>query len=168
MEITDRMGHVKDQLRQHRLEDRLEHAQRENVGLRAESEALKEEHGDISKRLSAIERTVASRPRRHRLRRLATLLTAGAGAYVLGAKAGRQRYDEIRSSIDRLTRKGRSTAQDIRARAGDVAEEASAVSGRLSDAGQVLGETVQSIAQGASVQPEDRSPTVTTKAAGEA
>jgi hypothetical protein len=168
MEITDRIGHVKDQVQQHRLEDRLERTQRENVSLRAESDALKEDRRDISKRLTAIERTAGSRPKRHWLRRFATVATVAGGSYMLGAKAGRQRYEDIRAWLDRVTHKGREAAGDLRAQAGDIAEEASVVSSRVSDAGQVIGETVQTIVEGPSAAPDDRSSGMTVNASGEA
>jgi len=150
MDITDRMGHVKDQVRQHRLEERLERAQRDNLGLRAESEALKDEHRDITERLAAIERTAVSSPRRHRLRTFMSVAALAGGSYVMGAKAGRQRYEDIRAWMSSVTRKGREAAEEFRTRAEGVAEDAAVVSERLSDAGQVVGETVQTIAQGPS------------------
>ncbi len=150
MDITDRVGHVKDQVRQHRLEDRLDRVERENLRLKTESRTLRDELQDdrrqIAKRLSAIQRVAA--PRRHRLRRLVTLATFVGGSYVLGAKAGRERYEELRAALGRATGKIRDTADDLGSRASEAVDGAAVVSDRLTDAGQVIGGTARSLVEG--------------------
>ncbi len=58
------------------------------------------------------------------------LLLAAAGAgYVLGARAGRERYDQISSSVGRLwgNPKVQATVGDLQDKAGDVAKQAGSV-----------------------------------------
>lgn len=74
------------------------------------------------------------------------LLASAAVGYVLGARAGRQRYDQIKSQADRLWRKpqvqsavddatgfAKSTASDLGSKAADAASQAKdAASSKLS------------------------------------
>jgi hypothetical protein len=111
MEIKDRMGSIADQVRVHRLESKYEGADREVLRLRAENDALRE----------AIDGT---RPKKHRLRRLTTLAVAAGGAYVLGTKAGRERYEQLRqkwSSMRGATTDGFETASSAVTRVADTA-----------------------------------------------
>ena len=151
MEITDRIGNLRDGVHGRRLEGKLNDAQRENVRWKTEARVLRDEvrddHGDLSKVLSAIEQSNARQPR-HRLRRIVTLVAAAAGAYVMGAKAGRQRYDEISAAWHKMVRNGRSAAGDIQEGVDGLVEEAQSAGGRMSDAGQVIGETMHAVAKG--------------------
>jgi hypothetical protein len=153
MEIADRMGHMRDQMHGRRIEGKLDNSQQENLRLKTEARALhdqlRDDRSDLSKVLSAIERSNA-RPPRHRLRRFVTLAAAAGGAYVMGAKAGRQRYDDIRDGWRRMARNGRSRVQDMRNRADGVIDEAQSVGERMSDAGQLIGETARAVAEGPS------------------
>jgi len=112
MEIKDRMGSIADQVRVHRLESKFEGADREVLRLRAENDALRE----------AIE---GARPKRHRVRRITALAMAAGGAYVLGAKAGPERYEQLRGKWTRIrgaTTGGWDSASVAVERAADVAE----------------------------------------------
>jgi hypothetical protein len=111
MEIRDRMGSIADQVRVHRLESKYDDADREVLRLRAENDALRE----------AIDST---RPKKHRIRRLTTLAVAAGGAYVIGAKAGRERYEQLRekwSSMRGATTDGFETASGAVSRVTDTA-----------------------------------------------
>jgi hypothetical protein len=111
MEIRDRMGSIADQVRVHRLESKYEDADREVLRLRAENDALRE----------AID---GARPKKHRIRRLATLAVAAGGAYVVGAKAGRERYEQLRQkwmSMRGATTDGFETASGAVSRATETA-----------------------------------------------
>ena len=94
-----------------------------------------------------IQRPKARRPP-HRLRWIAMLAVAAAGGYVMGARAGRERYEEISDNWRGLIRSGRSAVRRMQLRVEGVTEEAQSVGGRVSDAGQVIGETVHAIAEG--------------------
>lgn len=59
----------------------------------------------------------------------AIFLVAGAAGYVLGARAGRERYDQIASGVGRLwgNPKVQQRVVDLEDRAGDLAKQAGAV-----------------------------------------
>jgi hypothetical protein len=91
----------------HRLrEAKLEKADRERDRLRTENQLMREriEHTDeeLFRALDAIDDlaksdgTSARKPRKHRIRRLFVLGAAAGSAYVMGAKAGRERYESLR------------------------------------------------------------------------
>ena len=152
MDLTEQMAHVRDQVRQHRAENELNHLQRENLRLDTQSRVLNEqlrgERDELGNVMKALGHSSRVGMPRHRLRRLLTLTTVALGAYTLGAKAGRQRYDDIRAFVQKAMRNGRSTVGDVRERADEAIDGAQAVSGRLSDAGQVIGETAKTFAEG--------------------
>ncbi len=131
----------------------MEDVRQENLRLKTEARLLQDElehdRGDVARLLSAIERTTAEkRPRRHRFGRFVSLAGAATGAYVMGARAGRQRYDDIRGAVSSAMRKGSSMVQGLRDRADEAVDEAQTVAGRISDAGQVVGDTVRAVADG--------------------
>ena len=78
--------------------------------LKVQNEALREELDRDRNRLSELLDTLgeATSPgiKKHRIRRLITLTSAAGAAYVIGAKAGRQRYDQIRSWFNDMRGKG--------------------------------------------------------------
>lgn len=155
MEITDRMSKMGEQLHQRRLEGKLEDAEQEKQRLEVEARMLRDERqedrSDFSKLLSALEDSHSpASPRRHLVRRVMTLTIAAGGAYVLGAKAGRERYEQIRGRWDRWMHAGRATAADIRGRADDAVEDAKVVTDRAADATALVGETAQAIVEGPS------------------
>ncbi|PRY09083.1 hypothetical protein [Kineococcus rhizosphaerae] len=59
----------------------------------------------------------------------AIFLIAGAAGYVLGARAGRERYDQISSAVGRLwgNPKVQQRVVDLEDRAGDLAKQAGSV-----------------------------------------
>lgn len=146
MEIIDQMGQVKDRIRRDRSEREMQDVRRENLRLKTEARLLQDElehdRGDVARLLSTIERTNAGKS--HRFRRIVTLAGAATGAYVLGAKAGRQRYEDIRGAASSAI----SMVRGLRNRADQAVDEAQTVAGRISDAGQVIGDTVRAVAEG--------------------
>lgn len=150
MEIIDQMGRMKDRIRRDRSEREVEDLRRENLRLKAEARLLRDEtehdRGDMARLLSAIERTTAEKT--HRFGRIVSLAVAGTGAYVMGAKAGRQRYEDIRAAMTSAMRKGSWMVQGLRNRADQAVDGAQTAAGRISDAGQVVGDTVRAIAEG--------------------
>jgi hypothetical protein len=95
LDVKERVGSIADTVRTHRLESKVEDADREVLRLRTENDALR----------ATIDET---RPKKHRVRRLMTLGIAAGGAYMLGAKAGRERYEQLRDKW----RSMRGTATD--------------------------------------------------------
>lgn len=103
MRLQERMKDMRDETKLRMLDTRLERADRDRERLRSENDALRSrlETADEERErwLSTIE-GIAKRPsdgRKHRVRGLFVLATAAASAYVLGAKAGRARYEQIRA-----------------------------------------------------------------------
>lgn len=152
MEIIDQMGRMKDRIRRDRSERKMEDIRRENLRLKAEAHILQGElehdRGDVARLLSAIERTTAAKT--YRFARIVSLVGAATGAYVMGAKAGRQRYEDIRGAVSSAMRKGGSLVEGLRNGADQAVDGAQAVAGRISDAGQVVGDTVRAVAEGPS------------------
>lgn len=150
MEIIDRMGQMKERFRRDRSEREMDAVRQENFRLKAEARLLQDElehdRGDVARLLSAIERITAGKP--HRVGRVVALAGAATGAYVMGAKAGRQRYEDIRGAVSSAMRKGSTTVRALRSRADQAVGEAQTVAGRISDAGQVVGDTVRAVAEG--------------------
>ncbi|MGE5226761.1 MAG: hypothetical protein ACM3OO_07780 [Planctomycetaceae bacterium] len=96
---------VRSRARERMMDTRLDRTDRENERLRTQAAMLREELGrerateaDLREtlRASAKGRTVKVRRGNGRLR----MLLVVAGAYVLGAKAGRERYEQIMSWLD--------------------------------------------------------------------
>ncbi len=87
-------------------EAKLEKADRERERLRTENELMRERidrtEGELTRALGAIDDMAKSdgraerKPRKHRIRRLFVLGAAAGSAYVMGAKAGRERYESMR------------------------------------------------------------------------
>jgi hypothetical protein len=118
----------------HRLAElHTEHLERENDRLKMENAALRgqteREQDKIEKILDSLETTASTSPKKHRIRRLGTLSVAAGGAYVLGAKAGRERYEQIKrwwaerrnGGVERMNEWG----EDVTSRASDAVQTAS-------------------------------------------
>ena len=132
MDLKDRAT-VLTETAKHRLAERhSEHLERENDRLKMENAALRgqteREQDKIEKILDSLESS-ASGPKKHRIRRLMTLSVAAGGAYMMGAKAGRERYDQIKQwwaerrngGMDRVNEWG----EDMTSRASDAVQGAS-------------------------------------------
>lgn len=115
MDVMDRASSIKDEIKSRRLESRAEHAQQQLDRLKMENETLKSEvdrdHERIESLLEGLQDVVKPPSgSKHRLRRLMTLTIAAAGAYVMGAKAGRDRYEQIKDKVQGF--RDRSTTND--------------------------------------------------------
>jgi cell division septum initiation protein DivIVA len=139
--MTGMMDGLTDRMRSRMTEARLGNLDRDNVRLRGEIAVLhseldheRSEREEMRDLLRSRPKTVKVRGRRPILR----VLVIGAGAYLLGARAGRERYDEIveRARLLRDRLKGRAddaadqvadrvqaTAADMRAQAGELGEK---------------------------------------------
>ena len=137
--MTGKMDGLTDRMRARMTEARLGNLDRDNVRLRGEVAVLRSEldherseREELRDLLRARPKTVKVRGRRPMLR----VVAIGAGAYVLGARAGHERYDEILGWAKSL----RDRMQD---RAGDVG-------------GEVADQVHAAAIGGAQVQEKDR------------
>ena len=102
VEIIDRAVSARDALDRKRLEHKLEDVRHENERLSVENRTLHEEtrreQGQLERIMDALESISANGSKRpHRIRRTLTLMVAAGGAYVIGARAGRDRFDQIKA-----------------------------------------------------------------------
>jgi hypothetical protein len=125
LDLKDRATALTESAKQRLAERHAEALERENDRLKVENSSLREQTDQDRDRIDRILDSlddVTTAPKRHRLRRLMTLSIAAGGAYVMGAKAGRERYEQIRNwwadrrtqGIDRMNEWG----EDVTSRAG--------------------------------------------------
>jgi hypothetical protein len=146
MDLMEKATHLKDIARAKRVDSKLDRMdskldsldrdndrlQAENRVLRSELERTRDVRAGVNDAID--EATKSSRPRKHRVRRLLALSAAAGGAYVLGAKAGRERYEQIKSWWrDNVTR---ADMNELPERGLDAAKEAGE---RVSQAAQRAG-----------------------------
>lgn len=118
MNIQERMRTMKDDAVNARLSSGLHKAERDRDRLEAENDVLRSRVSDAederSRLLDSLEvmskRTGAPRPKRHRLRGAIVLMSAAGSAYVMGSKAGRERYDQLRHWWTDMTAKMKDRA----------------------------------------------------------
>jgi hypothetical protein len=110
MKLIDRGGAARELLHRKRLEGKIDDARVENERLRAENHVLREEgrheRGEMQQLVAAMGRDGERRPL-GRTRRFVALAAAAGGAYVLGARAGRERYEQILRRWRRLRAQSR-------------------------------------------------------------
>ena len=102
--MADKVSDLGDRARERMMESRLDKFDRENDRLRSEVKLLRddlqEERGSLERALDALNKretvTVKTKPRRGRLLRT---VVVGGGAYLLGTRAGRERYDQIMNKM---------------------------------------------------------------------
>jgi hypothetical protein len=130
--MAERMGDLGDRARERMAETRKDKTDRENDRLKHEvrllREDLHEERGSLSRALDALARnehvTVETKTPKRRGRIVRTLVIGG-GAYVLGTRAGRERYDQIVGKLRAM----KSSVQDRQGSTGDQAPWQSASPG---------------------------------------
>ena len=132
IDLKDRASAITESAK-HRLAERhAESIERENERLKAENATLRDQTDtdrDRMERLLDSLDDVTAKPRKHRIRRLMTLSVAAGGAYVMGAKAGRERYEQIKTwwaerrnqGVGRMNEWG----EDATSRASDTVQTAS-------------------------------------------
>jgi len=132
MDLKERASSITDSAKQRLAERHAENLERENERLKVENSGLRDQTDRDRERmeriLDSLDDATAS-PKKHRIRRLMTLSVAAGSAYVLGAKAGRERYDHLKSwwserrnqGVDRMNEWG----EDVTARAGGTVQAAS-------------------------------------------
>jgi ferritin-like metal-binding protein YciE len=132
MDLKERAGSITESAKQRLADRHAENLERENERLKVENSGLRDQTDRDRERmeriLDSLDDATAS-PKKHRIRRLMTLSVAAGSAYVLGAKAGRERYDQLKSwwserrnqGVDRMNEWG----EDVTARAGGTVQAAS-------------------------------------------
>ncbi|HEY7668730.1 MAG TPA: hypothetical protein VIE12_11495 [Actinomycetota bacterium] len=97
--ITDRMNDLGDRAKERMTHARMEKLDRDNERLRGELAALRDdleqERGTLKDALRSLGDERQAPPRRSRRPRVVRAVVIAAGAYVLGTRAGRERYDQI-------------------------------------------------------------------------
>jgi hypothetical protein len=102
MSMQERAKTIRSDINERRLTHGLDKTERERDRLKVENDVLRGRmaHADEEREhlLSSVDE-LASRgtpkTRKHRLRRVVVLGAAAGSAYVLGAKAGRERYEQL-------------------------------------------------------------------------
>jgi septal ring factor EnvC (AmiA/AmiB activator) len=142
--MTERVSDLGDRARDRITESRLDKFDRENDRLKHEvrmlREDLREERGSLERALDALKRdehvTVHTKVPKRRGRLLRTIVIGGT-AYLLGTRAGRERYDQIvekvrglsASARNRATGESRSWESSTPTGATDIAPASDQVSG---------------------------------------
>jgi len=111
---SERLG---DRIRERRSNRRIEHLDEENHRLRTELGSMRslldQERADRTEILGVLKgqpRTVVKKKRGGLFR----VFVVGGGAYLLGSRAGRERYDQIVEWGRRMRDRGRGAADDVR------------------------------------------------------
>ncbi len=138
--MTGKVDGLTDRMRARMTEARLGNLDRDNVRLRGEVAVLRSEldherseREELRDLLRAKPKTVKVRGKRSMLR----VVVIGAGAYVLGARAGRERYDEILAWARSLRDRAQDRAGDA---AGEMADRAHAAATETRTKAEVIGE----------------------------
>ena len=110
---ADRLG---ERAKDHRTASRMEKLDRDNERLRAQVELLRD---DLSEERSILKEaskglSVASRRRRVKTTHPLRMIVIAGGAYLLGSKAGRERYEQIMTKVRSLSQKARVRVQEDR------------------------------------------------------
>ncbi|MEO8293280.1 MAG: hypothetical protein ABI635_09075 [Actinomycetota bacterium] len=174
MDLRDRANAITESAKQRLAEKHADSLERENDRLKVENSTLRGQSDSERDRMERILNSLesdSSAPKKHRLRRLATLSVAAGGAYVMGAKAGKERYDQIRTwwadrrttSVDRMnvwgedvtSRAGEAVAGASQRAAGKVAETGDAIARKVDQASTKAAGSVAQTGQKASKAVED-------------
>jgi hypothetical protein len=146
MELGNKLSHMRETARHRMLEAKMDHAESQNEELKRKNRMLLDElERDRSERervLDLLEKATisAKSPTKRRGRFLRLLIAAGA-AYVFGAKAGRERYEQIRGWWDRLM--NRPEVVELKDRGADMARKATDKAAETADkASRAMDETM--------------------------
>jgi G3E family GTPase len=143
MNVKDKAGKVTQVAAARMREAKLENATERNERLRMKnellSEELKQERVERDRILEALEK-VGSQKKTHRMRGFFMLSTAAAAAYVMGSKAGTERYEQLRSWWSDIRQRGNG---NMDAWAGQARETASQASQGMTRTGEQTAATIQ-------------------------
>jgi G3E family GTPase len=143
MNVKDKAGKMTQMAASRMREAKLESATERNERLRMKnellSEELKQERSERDRILEALEK-VGSQKKTHRMRGFFMLSTAAAAAYVMGSKAGTERYEQLRSWWSDIRQRGNG---NMDAWAGQARETASQASQGMTRTGEQTAATIQ-------------------------
>ena len=143
MNVKDKAGKMTQMAAARMREAKLESATERNERLRMKnellSEELKQERSERDRILEALEK-VGSQKKSHRMRGFFMLSTAAAAAYVMGSKAGTERYEQLRSWWSDMRQRGNG---NMDAWAGQGRETASQTSQGMTRMGEQTAATIQ-------------------------
>jgi hypothetical protein len=128
MNVKDKAGKMTQMAAARMREAKLESATERNERLRMKnellSEELKQERVERDRILEALEK-VGSQKKTHKMRGFFMLSTAAAAAYVLGSKAGTERYEQLRSWWTDMRQRGNGNMDAWAGQARETASQAS-------------------------------------------
>jgi len=130
MDIVGKVEDARDDLRLKRLKGKLEDATVQGQLLREENRLLHEE----------LSRQASQKP--HTVRRLLSLTVAAGCAYVVGARAGRERYEQVRGWARRVADRGMGADPPSDKAARAVTEAGTAVADATSEIGDAGKEAI--------------------------
>lgn len=143
MNVKDRAGKMTQIAASRVREAKLENATERNERLRMRNEVLteelKQERAERDRILEALEK-VGSSKKTHRARGFFMLSAAAAAAYVMGSKAGTERYERIRSWWSDLRHRSNG---DMDAWAGQVRDATSQASQGMTRIGEQAASTIK-------------------------
>jgi hypothetical protein len=122
MDLGTRLGSLKSSVKERATDAKLEKVERQNEGLERENELLKTKfeaaHEDRKRLLDALESLDTQKAPKKRRGGFLRMVVAGGVAYVLGARAGRERYEQIRTGLNKM----RSRGNELRERGQEMAK----------------------------------------------
>ena len=125
------LNHLADRYRDRRMNARVNTLDRQNARLRDEVRCLRTDLHDERSQRDDLKKALKAKPTVVKKTGLIRVLLVGGTAYVLGTRAGRQRYDQIvgwlRSMRGKMERSADDAATDLTAtaaRVGDRTERA--------------------------------------------
>jgi small-conductance mechanosensitive channel len=143
MDVIEQAGNVRASVQRRMRDHRDERLETTNQALRTENRALRDQ---LARERSTAEMALAgTAPRKHRIRRTLAVVIAAGGAYVAGTKAGRERYEQMRTwlsgtkedladhageTLEQTAEKARDVANEIAQKTGDEAAETAARASR--------------------------------------
>jgi hypothetical protein len=143
MSVKDKAGVVgqmaKSKVREARLEGIQERAERLKMKNDLLRDELNQERAERERMVEALEHMGG--PKRHRIRGLFLLTAAAGSAYVMGSKAGRERYEQLRSWFDDM--RGKSKDFDANAWADQARDTASRAAAGMQDMGDRAASSIQ-------------------------
>ena len=143
MNVKDKAGKMTQMAAARMREAKLESATERNERLRMKNEVLneelKQERAERDRILEALEK-VGSPRKTHRMRGFFLLSTAAAAAYVMGSKAGTERYEQLRSWWNDMRQRSNG---NMDAWAGQARETASQASQGMTRMGEQTAATTQ-------------------------
>jgi G3E family GTPase len=143
MNVKDKAGKMTQMAATRMREAKLENAAERNERLRMKnevlSEELKQERAERDRILEALER-VGSQRKTHRMRGFFLLSTAAAAAYVMGSKAGTERYEQLRTWWNDMRHRSNG---NMDAWAGQARETASQASQGMTRTGEQTAATIR-------------------------